>query len=155
MRYYDAEVKIQAALGVHELAPGKSSLHNASIYRVHAAIAFECRKPDEAAQHLNLQIQQLELRWTVQGEALKKSGLLDRAPDAVALSPWGLDVPPGNFVVLPFRSVRSFGWKLYLNAQDENDPKYRHYLYQAALCFSTALEDCKSAHAETGRMNSR
>ena len=151
-RCYDAEVKIQAALGVHGLARGKSSLHHASLHRVHAAIALERGKANEAEQYVNLQMEQLELCGTEQGEALKKSGLLDKAPDAAAFSPWGLDAPPGIFVVLPFRSVCTFGWKLYLSAQDERDPKYGQYLYQAALCFSSALKDCKSAHNETGRL---
>lgn len=154
-RYYDAEVKIQAALGVHELMWGKSRAHHASIYRVHAAIAIERGKPDEAAEYVDRQMEQLGLRWTVQGEELKQSGLLDRAPDAVPISPWGLDVPSGNLVVLPFRSICSFGWQLYLNAQDEKDPKYAQYLYEAELCFSTALKDSISAHDQMGQMNSR
>lgn len=154
-RYYDAEVKIQAALGVHELMWGKSRAHHASIYRVRAAIAIERGKPDEAAQYVDRQMEQLGLRWTVQGEELRQSGLLDRAPDAVPISPWGLDVPSGNLVVLPFRSICSFGWHLYLNAQDEKDPKYAQYLYEAELCFSTALKDSISAHDQMGQMNSR
>ena len=86
---------------------------------------------------------------------MQKSGLLDRAPDAVALTPWGLEIPPGYFLVLPFRSVCSFGWKLYLSAQDEKDPEYAQCLYQAQLCFSTALKDLESAHNGTGQMCSR
>lgn len=161
-RYYlerskceDAEAKIQAAFGVCGLARAKSSLHHASIRRVHAAIALERGRADEAAQFVNLQLEQLDLHYTEQGEALKKSGLLDRAPDAVAQTPWGLEVPPGYFLVLPFRSVCSFGWKLYLSAQDEKDPKYAQCLYQAQLCFSTALKDHESAHNGTGQMYSR
>ena len=144
-RYYDAEVKIQAALGVHGLARAKSSLHLASTHRVHAAIAFERGKSDEAVQHVNLQMEQLELRWTVQGEALKESGLLDRAPDASPLCPWGFGIPPDKFVVLPFRSVVSFGWKLYLNTPTDKGQKYLQYLHQASLCFSTVLKDLTDA----------
>lgn len=133
----------------------KSPLHHANIHRVHAAIAFERGSRDEAAQHVRLQLQRSEPYWTSQGEALKNSGLLDRAPDAVAVSPWGLDIPPGNFVVLPFRSVFSFGWKLYSSAQDEKDPKYAEYLDQAALCFSTVLKDRTSAHTKTAQTELR
>lgn len=140
---------------MYGFARAKSSLHHASIYRVHAAIALERRRLEEAAQYVNLQMTHLELHWRTEGYALEKSGLLDRAPDGVALSPWGLDVPPGNFVVLPFRSICSFGWKLYLHAQDENDPMYAQYLQQAELCFSTALDDRKSLCTETGQLDSR
>ncbi len=154
-RCHDAEVKIQAALGVYGLARGKSPLHHASIYRVHAAIALARGKSEEAAQHVKLQMEQLELRWTEQEQMLKESGLLDRAPDAVAISPWGLDVPPGKFVVLPFRSVCSFGWKIYLNAFNEKDPKIAQWLDQAQLCFSTLLRDRISADTGAGQMHPR
>ena len=148
-------MKIEAALGVYRLARTESSLHHASIYRVHAAIALERRRLDEAAQYVKMQMIQLELHGKEEGYALEKSGLFDRAPDGVGLSPWGLDVPPGNFVVLPFRSIRSFGWKLYLHAQDERDPKYAQYLQQAELCFSTALRDRTGFNAEAGQSDLR
>ena len=122
---------------------------------MHAAIALERGRADEAEQYVNLAMEQLDVHFTEQGAALKESGLLDRALNAVALTPWGLDVPPGYFLVLPFRSVCSFGWKLYLSAQDEKDPKYALCLYQAQLCFSTALKDLESAHNGTGQMYSR
>ena len=153
--YSDAEIKIQGALGVYELAQGKSPLHHASLHRVHAAIALERGKSDEAAQYVHLQMEQLQLRWLQQGEDLRQSGLLDRAPDAVALSPWGLDVPPGKLAVLPFRSVCSFGWKLYLSAKNGKDPRYLKYLNQAALCFLTALEDRKGVVDESEQGNPR
>lgn len=154
-RYYDANVKIQSALGVYELGNATSSLHYASIYRVHAAVALECGKSDEAAQYVKLQMEQLTVQETPQGDAF---GLFDRAPDAVSLSSWDLDVyqlNPAVFVVLPFRSIRRFGWKLYLSAQDEKDPKHAQVLRQAELCFSAALQDCKNARMETPRMNSQ
>lgn len=154
-RYYDAEVKIQAALGVYELARGKSPLHYASIHRVHAAIALERGKADEAAEYVNLQMEQLELRWLQQGEDLKESGLLDSAPDSVTMSPWGLDVPPGKFAVLPFRSLCGLGWKLYLSAQSEKDLRYPKCLSQAALCFSTVLEDRKDVVVEREQRDPR
>ena len=154
-RYDDAQIKIQAALGVHELTRWKSWLHYASIYRVYAAIAMECRKDGEAARYADWQLQQLDLQWTKQGEALRKSGLLDKAPDAVAVSPWGVELPPGNFVVLPFRSLTNFGWKFYLLAEDEQDPMYARYLYQADLCFTAVYEDCRIAHTQTQQMRSR
>lgn len=129
-----------------------STLHLASIRRVHAAIALERGRADEAEVYVNRQIVQLNLLHTEQGEALRKSGLLDRAPDAVALTPWGLEVPPGPFLVLPFRSVCSLGWKLYLNADDEKDPMYAQCLHQAKLCFSTALKDLESVPKRSGQM---
>lgn len=122
---------------------------------MHAAIALERGKSDEAAQYVDLQMEQLQLRWLQQGEDLKESGLLDRAPDAVALSPWDLDIPPGKFAVLPFHSVCSFGWKLYLSAQNENDMKYPKYLKQAAHCFWTVLEDRKHFDDESEHRNIR
>ena len=148
-------MKIEAALGVLELARGQSFFHHANIYRVHAAIAVERGRIDEAAQYCEIQIGMLGLQWTDQGAALKGSGLLDRAPDSVTLSPWGLDVTPGKFAVRPFRSVCSFGWKLYLSAQDEQEPEYAQCLYQAALCFSTALKDSTSADEGKGNVNLR
>ena len=163
-RHCDAEATLQAALGVCGHPQRKSppsSLYIASIHRIHAAIAIERGNAVEAAQHVGSQLQQLAILGTSQREALKKSGLLDRAPDSVALSSWGLDLPPGNSVVLPFRSVCSFGWKLYeysqcLDTRDEEDAKLAQTLLrQAARCFSTVLHDRTSAHPGTGQMSSR
>ena len=138
--YHDAEVKIDSALGVYELGKANPSLHLASIYRVHAAIAFESEKSDEVARYVNMQMELLELHGTPQGDTLKKRGLLDCAPDAVSPS-WDHGVPPGKFIVLPFRSICSFGFKLYLGAQDEKDHQYPLYLHHAETCFSAALQD--------------
>ena len=154
-RFDDAQSKIQAALGVHEMTRWKSSIHYASIYRIYAAIAMECRKEGEAAMYAGWQLQQLDLQWTEQGEVLRKSGLLDKGPDAVAVSPWGFDIPPGDFVMLPFRSVFSFGWKFYLCADDERDPMYREYLYQADDCFRAVYTDCRIAHTQTQQIRPR
>lgn len=55
---------------------GESSLHHASIFRVHAAIALERGRSEEAAQHVNIQRGQLELRGTEQRAALKKANSL-------------------------------------------------------------------------------
>ena len=101
------------------------------------------------------QLQQLDLQWKEQGEVLRKSGLLDKAPDAVAVSPWVFEIPPGDFVMLPFRSVANFGWKFYLLADDEKDPMYTWYLYQADDCFTPIYEDCRIAHAQTQQIRSR
>lgn len=124
-RCHDAEAKIKAALGVCKLVPAMSTLHVASIRRVYAAITLEGGRADEAVVYVVRQVVELAIVHTEQGETLRKSGLLDRAPDAVALTPWGLEVPAGRFVVLPFRSICSFGWKLYLIAHDEEDPLIR------------------------------
>lgn len=77
-------------------------------------------------------MEKLELNWTVQGEALKRSGPLNRTLDAVAVSPWGLDVPPTKHVMLPSRPVCNYGWQLYFKSRDDTDRKYAHDLYQAA-----------------------
>ena len=116
---------------------------------------MECRKDGEAARYADRQLQQLELQWTEQGEALRKSGLLDKAPDAVAVSTWGVGLPPGKFVVLPFRSVSNYGWKFYLLAEDVADPMYMRFLYQAELCFKAVYEDCRLAHSQTKQLRSR
>lgn len=152
--YNDAVVKIESALGVYELGKANSSLHLASIYRVHAAIASERGKPDEAARYVGMQVELLQLYDMPQGDALKERGLLDSAPDAISPS-WDHDVPPGNFVVLPFRSICRFGFKLYLIAQDEKDQQYPLYLRYAETCFSAALRDCKDAHTKTSHFYSR
>ena len=154
-RYHDAERKIESALGVYEVGQTKSSLHHASIYRVHAAIAHERGRVEEAAKYVDLQVELLGLHYTAQGDALKKSGLLDHAPDGICLFSWVCDVPPGIFVVLPFRSVCNFGFKLYLSAQDEKDQSHHLYLIHAEACFSAALKDCINAHMKTTRMKSR
>ena len=113
------------------------------------------QKEGEAAMYAGWQLQQLDLQWTEQGDALRKSGLLDKGPDAVAVSPWGFDIPPGDFVMLPFRSVSSFGWKLYLCADDAKDPMYTQYLYQADVCFRAVYDDCRIAHTQTKQIQSR
>ena len=99
-----------------------------------------------------MQVKQLELHDTAQGNALKKSGLLDRTPDALTFSS---DLPPGIFVVLPFRSICNFGFKLYLIAHDEKDLEYPTYLHHAEICFSKALKDCKNARTKTIRRDLR
>ena len=147
-------VKIESALGVYELGEADSSLHLASIYRVHAAIASESGKSDEAAKYVNMQMELLELYDTPQGDTLKERGLLDCAPDAISPC-WDHGVPPGNFVVLPLRSICNFGFRLYLSAQDEKDQQYPLYLRHAETCFSAALQDCKNAHAKTIQFSSR
>lgn len=101
-----------------------------------------------------MQLELLELSGTPQGDALKERGLLDRAPDAISPS-WDLGVPPGNFVVLPFRSICNFGFRLYFSAQDEKDEHYPLYLYHAETCFSAALQDCKHAYTKTTQLSSR
>ena len=154
-RYRDAEVKIESALGVYELARKNSSFHYASICRVHAAVALENGKFDEAARYVTLQLEELGLHGTAQGEALRKSGLLDRTPDTISLSLWQHGVPPGMFVVLPFRSICNFGFKLYLIAYNEEDQQYPQILYQAEICFSTALKECQKADTKTARANLR
>lgn len=154
-KYHDAEGKIESALGVYDLGQTKSSLHRASIYRVHAAIAHESRRFEEAAKYVDLQVEQLELHNTAQGHALKESGLLEWAPDAICLFSWVCDVPPGIFVILPFRSVCKFGFKLYLSAQDEKDQNYHLCLSHAETCFSATLKDCINAPTKTTRMHSR
>ena len=152
--YHDAEVKIDSALGVYDLGKANSSLHLASIYRAHAAIASESGKPDEVAKYVNMQMELLELYDTPQGDALKERGLLGCAPDAVSPS-WDHGVPPGKFIVLPFRSICSFGFKLYLSAQDEKDQQYPLYLRHAETCFSATLQDYKNAHTKTTGFSSR
>ena len=154
LNYQDAMVKIESALGVYELGKANSSLHLASIYRVHAAIAYERGKSDEAAKYVSMQVELLQLYGTPQGDALKERRLLDCAPDGITPL-WDHDVPPGNFVVLPFRSICSFGFKLYLRAQDEKDQQYPLYLNYAETCFSAALQDCKYAHTKTTQFSSR
>ena len=148
----DAEIKIESALGVCELGRASSSLHHASIHRVYAAIAFESGRLDEATEFVNEQLQQLELHNTAQGNALKRSGLLDRTPDALTFSS---NLPPGIFVVLPFRSICNFGFRLYLMADDEKALQYPTYLQHAEICFSTALKDCKNAQTKTIRRDLR
>lgn len=154
-RYHDAEIKIESALGVYELGRARSSLHHASIYRVHAAIALESGKFDEAAKYVNTQLELLGLHHTPQGDVLKESGLLDRRPDAISPPSEIHDVDPGIFVVLPFRSICSFGHKLYFSANDVKDERYPIYLYHAENCFSTALKDCEIAHMKMATMSGR
>ena len=121
---------------------------------MHAAIAYENGKADEAAKYVSMQLKLLELYRTPQGDALKERGLFDYAPDAISPS-WHHGVPPGIFVVLPFRSICNFGFKLYLSAQDEEDQQYPLYLRHAETCFSTALQDCKHAHERTRQFGLR
>lgn len=154
-RYYDAEIKILSALGVYELGRARSSLHHASIYRVHAAIALESGKFDEAAKYVDTQVELLDLHHTAQGDVLKGSGLLDRRPDAISPPSQIHDVDPGVFVVLPFRSICSFGHKLYFSANDVKDERYPIYLHHAEMCFSTALKDCEVAHVKMATMSGR
>ena len=154
MNYHDAEIKIESALGVYELGKANSSLHLASIYRVHAAMHSESGNTDEAAKFVKLQLEVLELYGTPQGDALEERGLLDAAPDAVSLS-WDQGVPPGNFVVLPFRSICNFGFRLYLSAQDEKDQQYPLYLHHAEICFLAAMQDCKNAYTKITQPASR
>ena len=152
--YHDAEIKIESALGVYELGQANSSLHLASIYRVHAAINSESGKCDDAAKYVKMQLELLELYGTPQGDALEERGLLDGAPDAISPS-WDLGVPPGNFVVLPFRSICNFGFRLYLSAQDEKDQQYPLYLRHAEICFLAAMQDCKHAYTKIIQPSSR
>ena len=154
-RYHDAEIKIKAAFGVYELGQAKSSLHHASIYRVHAAIALENGKLDEAAKYVNMQLELLGLHGTPEGEALMESGLLDRAPDAMSPSSWEYDVPYGAFVVLPFHSICRFGFNLYLTAHDVKDQQYPQYLRHAEICFLTALTDLKTARMDARSVGPR
>lgn len=154
-RYYDAEIKIESALGVYELGRARSSLHHASIYRVRAAIALESGKFDEAAKYVNNQVELLGLHHTPQGDVLKESGLLDRRPDAISPPSQVHDVHPGVFVVLPFRSICSFGHKLYFSASDVKDERYPIYLHHAETCFTTALKDCEIAHIKMAKMGGR
>lgn len=154
-KYHDAEMKIISALGVYEVGSARSSLHHASMYRVHAAIALESGKFDEAAKYVDTQLELLGLRQTPQGDALKQSGLLDRRPDAIFSPSQIHDVYPGVFVVLPFRSVCSFGHKLYFSANDELDEQYSIYLYHAEMCFSAALKECEMAHINIATMSGR
>ena len=145
---------IKTALGVYSLGKEKSSLHLATMYRVRAAIAYEGERLYEAAGYVEEQLKLLELRHTVQGEALKESGLLDRAPDAFSPSSWNNNVHLGDVVVLPFCSTCSIGLQLYLNAQDKNDQLYGEYLEQAGICFKKALGDRLLAFTKTARMDS-
>ena len=145
---------MESALGVYEFGQANSAMHLASIYRVHTAIAHETGRVDDAVRYRNTQLETLGLWQTPQGDVLKESGLLDQTPDIIPPS-WTPSEPPGVFVVLPFRSICSFGYKLYSNVQDEKDEKYLQYLHQAEICFSTALADCKMATKQTARMTSR